>query len=139
MTASSNAARPSSMRNAVYSVLIIVINGALIWTIWNYKSMPVAYSFDGSWGSIAIRAPWGKGLGQPASFPTDMPGARPIGATTRLVSAPPIKVDIHGNPERGSSYRMYRCMVDGYWTFTESPCESGAKPHKPAPSVQSNQ
>lgn len=128
----------SKTRNAVSLLLVTAINGALIWTIWNYKSMPVAYSFDGSWGTFSIRAPWGKAQVQQSTYRAGMPGqsaklgAQPTVAPATLHLAPPIKVDDKGNPERGSSYRLYRCIVNGYPTFLDSPCDNSPKTNKPA-------
>jgi hypothetical protein len=140
MKQTDNVAPQSKTRDAIYWIFFTVINGALIWTIWNYKSMPVAYSFDGSWGTFIIRAPWGNAQGRQSVHGANLPdqfttlSAQPTAAPNKMRLAPPIKVDAQGNPERGSSYRLYRCIVDGYPTFLDSPCDKQPKSPKPVKS-----
>jgi hypothetical protein len=129
MQSAGNATSQLKLRHTVEWILILVIGGALIWIIWNYKSMPVAYTFEWSQWTLSIRAPWGK-PGKFAALATQ-PAAAP-NAVHPL--APPIKLNAQGNPERGSSYRLYRCFVDGYPTFSENPCDGAPKSHKSAKS-----
>lgn len=137
MQQTASTAQRSKSRNAIYLILITVINGALLWTIWNYKSMPVAYTFEGSWGILSIRAPWGKVEEQQAARRAALRdrtrafGAQQAFTPSLLMVAPPIKVNAQGNPERGSSYRLYRCMVNGYPTFSDTPCDNPPKSQKP--------
>jgi hypothetical protein len=107
-------------------LLVIAINGALIWIIWNYKQMPVAYTYYGSWGVLSIRAPWGKEQSLPAN-PLSIQTNRHAMPHVILPLAPPIKLDAHGNPAAGSSYRLYRCESGGNTVFLDTPCDKSSK------------